>query len=90
MDYNSKDLLNTITLFNITKEFAGQYTCRVITELNESENAAQMTVIVGKLLGEFPLQSIDGVHHFSIDVRLLRLNLSALQNLEKGWINGTF
>lgn len=50
VDYNSKDLLNTVTLFNITMEFAGQYTCRVITEYNESENVAQMTVIVGKFL----------------------------------------
>ncbi len=48
VDYNSKDLLNTVTLFNINIEFAGQYTCRVITEYNESENVAQMTVILGK------------------------------------------
>ena len=50
VDYNSKDLLNTVTLFDIDMRYAGQYTCRVITEFNESENAAQMTVIVGKLL----------------------------------------
>lgn len=47
VDYNSKDLLNTVTLFNVDKNFAGQYSCRVITEYNESENSAQMIIIVG-------------------------------------------
>ncbi|UXI17464.1 NRDE2 protein [Sarcoptes scabiei] len=46
VDYNSKDLLNTVTLFDIDMRFAGQYSCRVITEYNESENTAQMIVIV--------------------------------------------
>ncbi|XP_075678064.1 uncharacterized protein LOC113798479 isoform X2 [Dermatophagoides pteronyssinus] len=46
VDYNTKDLLNTVTLFNIDLNFAGQYSCRVITEYNESENSAQMIVIV--------------------------------------------
>ena len=47
VDYNTKDLLNTVTLFNIDLNFACQYSCRVITEYNESENSAQMIIIVG-------------------------------------------
>ncbi|KAI2805312.1 hypothetical protein BLOT_004307 [Blomia tropicalis] len=46
VDYNSADLLNTVTLFGITMSFAGQYACRVITEKSESENTAHMTVVV--------------------------------------------
>ena len=47
VDFNSKDLLNTVALFNIDMRFAGQYSCRVVTDHNESENTAPMTVIVG-------------------------------------------
>lgn len=48
VDYNTADLLNTVTLFNISLEFAGEYSCRVATGRGESENTASMTVIVGK------------------------------------------
>lgn len=48
VDYNSADLLNTVALFNVDMSFAGQYSCRVVTDHNESENTAQMTVIVGE------------------------------------------
>lgn len=49
VDFNSRDLLNTVSLFNVTIQFAGQYSCRVITDYNESENASPLTVVVGKL-----------------------------------------
>ncbi|CAG2107189.1 unnamed protein product, partial [Medioppia subpectinata] len=46
VDYNSKDLLNTVTILNVSLEMHGTYSCHVDSDLNTSQNSATLTVII--------------------------------------------
>ena len=48
IDYNSKDLLNTVVILNVTLEMHGTYSCHVDSDITSSQNSATLTVIIGK------------------------------------------
>jgi hypothetical protein len=47
IDYNSKDLLNTVTILNVSLQMHGTYSCHVDSDINTSQNAATLTVVIG-------------------------------------------
>ncbi|CAG2160427.1 unnamed protein product [Oppiella nova] len=68
VDYNSKDLLNTVVILNVTLDMHGTYSCHVDSDINTSQNSATLTVIIAVTSTPISIHRKTRLHLLSLSV----------------------